>query len=118
MDYQSIINQLYQEFNARNLDAVLVHMHDDVAWPNGWEGGYVYGHDQVRAYWLRQWQQINPVVTPVSFQVRPDGQIDVGVHQLINDLNGHVLTDSQVSHVYTFDERKVKTMVIELDRTS
>lgn len=112
MDYQTILSQLYKDFNARDINAVLALVHTDVAWPNGWEGGYVHGHDEVRAYWLRQWEQINPKVVPTSFQVRSGGEVAVGVHQVIKDLTGQVLTDDQVSHVYTFEEGKVRTMVI------
>jgi hypothetical protein len=113
MDYQTILSQLYQDFNDRNIDAVLAHVHSDVTWPNGWEGGYVHGHDEVRMYWLRQWQEIDPTVVPVSFQARTGGEIAVGVHQVIKDLTGHVLSDSQVIHVYTFEEGKVRAMVLE-----
>jgi hypothetical protein len=113
MDYQQVLRQLYQDFNARNIEAVLAHMHTDVAWPNGWEGGYVAGHDEVRAYWLRQWQQIDPHVEPLSFETRPDGQIAIRVRQLIKDLDGQVLSDGQLNHVYRFENDKVRTMVIE-----
>lgn len=113
MDYQPILRQLYQDFNARHIDAVLAHMHTDVAWPNGWEGGYVTGHDAVRAYWLRQWQQINPTVEPISFETRLDGQIAINVHQVVKDLDGQVLSDGQVNHVYTFEDGKVRIMIIE-----
>lgn len=113
MDYRPLLRQLYQDFNARHIDAVLAHMHTDVGWPNGWEGGYVAGHDEVRAYWLRQWQQINPTVEPLSFEVRPDGQIAVKVHQVIKDLSNQVLSDQQLNHVYHFDHGKVRTMTIE-----
>lgn len=113
MNYQPILDQLYRDFNARDIDAVLAFLHADVTWPNGWEGGYVSGHDEVRAYWLRQWQQINPIVEPVSFQERPDGQIAVGVRQIIKELNGQVVRDGQVYHLYTFENGKVRTMVIE-----
>jgi hypothetical protein len=113
MDYQTILNRLYQDFNNRNINAVLALVHTNVIWPNGWEGGYVHGHDAVRAYWLRQWQEINPRVVPVSFQVRPGGEIAVGVHQVIKDLTGQVLSDGQVTHAYTFENGKVRTMVIE-----
>ena len=113
MDYQKTLNRLYQDFNDRDIDAVLAHVHTDVTWPNGWEGGYVSGHDEVRAYWLRQWQEIDPQVLPVSFQVRPNGEIAVEVRQIIKDLNGQVLSDGQVIHVYTFEEEKVRKMVIE-----
>jgi hypothetical protein len=35
-------------------------MTDDIDWPNGWEGGRVSGKDAVRAYWTRQWAEIDP----------------------------------------------------------
>ena len=113
MDYQTTLSQLYQDFNDRDIDAVLAHVHTDVAWPNGWEGGFVHGHNEVRAYWLRQWQEINPNVVPISFQTRSGGEIAVGVRQVIKDLDDRVLSDSQVTHVYTFEEGKVRAMVIE-----
>ena len=113
MNYQALLRQLYQDFNARRIDAVLAHMHTDVAWPNGWEGGYVTGHDEVRAYWLRQWQQINPTVEPLSIEVKPNDQISVKVHQVVSNLDGQVLSDNQLNHVYSFENGKVRTMVIE-----
>lgn len=109
---QELINQAYQGFNARDIDAVLNVLHPDVDWPNGWEGGYVKGHDDVRNYWLRQWQELNPIVTPVSFSETPDGRIDVAVHQLIKDLQGAILVDGLVRHVYTVEQGKIKRMEI------
>ncbi|GGB77041.1 nuclear transport factor 2 family protein [Dyadobacter sediminis] len=113
MDYQKLLNQLYQDFNDRKVDAVLAHIHADVTWPNGWEGGFVHGKDEVRVYWLRQWQEINPKVKPVSMQPGADGAIVVDVHQIIKDLDGQVLSDSHVNHVYCFEEGKVRSMIIE-----
>jgi hypothetical protein len=113
MDYRLLLRQLYLDFNARQAEAVLAHLHTDVAWPNGWEGGYVAGHDAVRAYWLRQWQQINPVVEPLSFETRADGQVAVRVHQLVKDPAGQILSDDELNHVYRFENGKVRTMTIE-----
>lgn len=113
MDDQTTLSRLYQDFNDRAIEAILPLLHTDVTWPNGWEGGYVHGHDAVRAYWLRQWQEIDPTVVPVSFQVRPGGEIAIGVHQVVKDLQGQVLSDSQITHAYTFEEGKVRAMVIE-----
>lgn len=115
MNYQSFIRQLYQDFNARHVDAVLAHLHTDVAWPNGWEGGYVTGHDSVRAYWLRQWQQIDPTVEPLAVDVRADGSVVVKVRQIIRGLTGQLVSDTQLNHVYHIDTGKVRTMVIERD---
>jgi len=113
MDYQTLLRELYQDFNARLIDTVLAHMHTDVSWPNGWEGGYVSGHKEVRAYWLRQWQQIDPVVEPISFLAKSDGRIAIQVRQVIKDLKGQVLSDTLLFHVYTFENGKVRMMAIE-----
>ncbi|GAB2601657.1 nuclear transport factor 2 family protein [Spirosoma areae] len=113
MDYQDLINRAYRAFNARNIDGVLELMHPAVEWPNGWEGGYVSGHEEVRAYWLRQWQELDPEVVPVSIQLTPSKQIDVTVHQVVRERLGKVVTDGLVKHLYTLEEGKIKRMVIE-----
>lgn len=66
-------------FNERNIDATLSLMHENVYWPNGWEGGYVQGHDEVRDYWTRQWLAIDPVVIPLSIKERTVEKIEVEV---------------------------------------
>ena len=113
MDHQTLLRRLYQDFNARRIDAVLAHMHTDVSWPNGWEGGYVSGHEEVRAYWLRQWQEIDPLVEPISFDPKSHNRIAIKVRQLIKDLEGQVLSDTLLYHIYTFENGKVRTMAIE-----
>ena len=111
--YEEIIRQAYQAFNARNIDAVLQFLLPDVHWPNGWEGGYVNGHEEVRQYWTRQWQEVNPTVVPVLFEEMPGDQVSVEVHQLVRELQGNVLFDGPIKHIYTFNEGKIKQMVIE-----
>jgi ketosteroid isomerase-like protein len=100
-DVQELLRGAYAAFNARDIDAVLSTMHPDVEWPNGMEGGYVYGHNGVRAYWTRQWDLINPVVEPQAFGTEPDGRILVEVHQRVLDKEGKTLLDGRVRHIYT-----------------
>ena len=113
LQYQQLLERAYEAFNARDIDVVLSLMDTEVHWPNGWEGGYVHGHDEVRDYWTRQWKEINPSVQPVSFKERTDGTTEVKVHQLVKDLQGKVLFDGMVKHVYSFQNGKVKSMEIE-----
>lgn len=112
MDHSIIFEQLYQDFNNRNVDAVLDHFYKNVTWPNGWEGGYVHGHEQVRAYWLRQWQEIAPSVFPQSYEILSDKKVLVKVRQLIKNLEGEVLSDGQVVHLYTMEEGLITGMEI------
>ena len=110
---QDLIKKAYSAFNARDTDTVLSTLHPDVRWSNGWEGGYVQGHDEVRNYWTRQWKELDPNVQPVGFKERPDGQIEVEVHQIVKDMQGNVLFNGIVKHIYTIDDGLIKSMEIE-----
>jgi hypothetical protein len=88
-------------------------LHDDVNWPNAWEGGRLQGKEAVRAYWLRQWKEIDPRVEPVSVDNRPAGRVAVGVHQVVHALDGSLLSDSRVVHVYEMTDGLVRRMEVE-----
>lgn len=111
--YQDIIRRAYAAFNARDIEAVLKMMHPEVNWPNGWEGGYVKGHDEVRNYWTRQWKELDPNVELVAFTEKQNGQTEVEVHQIAKDLKGNILFDGIVKHTYTIENGLIKSMEIE-----
>jgi hypothetical protein len=104
---------LYEQFNARDTDAVLAQMAPDVDWPNAWEGGRVQGHDAVRDYWRRQWNEIDPQLEIVSVTPRDDGRVAVAVHQVVRSLDGTVVADGHVTHVYAVSEGLVTRMDVE-----
>jgi hypothetical protein len=108
------LGAVYRDFNARDVDAVLAQMTADVEWPNGWEGGYVRGHQEVRDYWVRQWAEIDPTVTPLDFLRTRDGRTDVTVRQVVQDSNGAILSEATVHHVYRFDHGLIKHMEIRV----
>ena len=101
-DQQRRLTDLYLAFNQRDIPALLAAMASDVRWPNGWEGGTVRGHDEVRAYWTRQWAQIEPTVVPTAFRTESDGRIAVTVRQVVRDKAGTTLANRTVTHVYRF----------------
>ncbi|WP_229213683.1 hypothetical protein [Dyadobacter psychrotolerans] len=72
------------------------------------------GHDEIRAYWTRQWTEINPTVEPVAFDQRPDGTFEVTVHQIVKDLQGNLIFDGEVEHIYTVENDLLRKMDIEI----
>ncbi|MBC7793839.1 MAG: nuclear transport factor 2 family protein [Clostridia bacterium] len=109
-----LIKGLYDRFNVRDIDGVLVALADDVAWANAMDGGHVHGHDALRAYWTKQWSMVSPRVEPVRFHRAGDGTIVAEVLQTIRDLEGkplegqtHGLKDKTVGHVFRFRDGKV-----------
>jgi hypothetical protein len=110
--YQDLLTKAYTAFNARDIDAVLAVMHPEVEWANGMEGGHVHGHEAVRDYWTRQWNLIDPQVEPQRFQLDENGRIIVDVHQVVRNLEGNVLVDQMVQHLYRFEDNLIKRMDI------
>ena len=111
---EDLIKKAYAAFNARDIDATLAYMHKDVKWARAWEGDYANGHEEVRAYWTRQWQEIDPHVTPVNFKERENGTLEVEVAQLVKDLEGTILFDGKVMHIHTINNGLIKQMDIQV----
>lgn len=113
---QHLLIKTYAAFNDRDIDTILTMMHPKVAWANGMEGGHIHGHEAVRDYWTRQWKLINPHVEPKEFHVDEHGRTIVDVHQVVRDLDGNLLVDQMVQHVYTIENYLIQQMDIQ-DKT-
>ena len=111
-DEQKMLRNAYRDFNARNIDAVIARMHSKVEWANGMEGGHVHGHDEVRAYWTRQFQVLDPHVDPVRIEQDEDGRWVVEVHQVVRDRQGNLLLDTVVHHLYRIRDGLIERMDI------
>lgn len=115
-----ILERLYERFNARDIDGVLMALTDDVVWANGMDGGHVHGREAVRDYWTRQWAMVSPHVEPLGFHGAGDGAIVAEVLQSVRDLEGrplqgqtHGLKDKAVGHVFRFRDGKVARFDIQ-----
>ncbi|HEX3444358.1 MAG TPA: nuclear transport factor 2 family protein [Chthoniobacterales bacterium] len=107
-DEIELLKRVYDRFNARDMASVLAVMHVDVMWANGMEGGHVHGVDGVRKYWTHQWAMIDPHVEPIEFSNGPEGEVVVEVHQLVRDLNGNLLADKMVGHMFRIENGLIK----------
>lgn len=112
-DPRALIERCYAAFNSRDVDAALAGLHPDVDWPNAVEGGRVLGHEALRRYWGRQFETIDPSVEPLALAEDSRGRVVVDVHQVVRNLDGDVLVDQELRHVYTFSEGLVIRMDIE-----
>jgi ketosteroid isomerase-like protein len=105
---EKMLREIYARFNAREIEAVLAAMHEDVVWANGMEGGYVHGRDGVREYWTRQWAMIDPRVEPTGIAETADGSFAVEVHQVVHDKEGHLLIDKMVGHIFHIEDGLIR----------
>ena len=110
---ESLIRHLYDRFNARDIDAVLAALAPDVAWANGMENTHVHGPAAVREYWTHQWSVIKPQVEPLHISQAADGATVVEVRQIVQDLEGHLLLDETVGHIFRVEAGQVTRFDIQ-----
>ena len=109
-DTKTMIEQAYSAFNQRDIDGALALMAQDVSWPKASEGGKVVGKEEIIAYWTRQWDEFDPHVEPLAMTEEEGGKTRVKVHQLVKSLQGDVLSDSEVLHVFTVKSGLIAAM--------
>lgn len=109
-DMKTPIEQAYSAFNKRDIDGALALMTEDVSWPKASEGGKVVGKEEIRAYWIRQWSEFDPHVEPLAITEGNGGQVRVKVHQVVRSLQGDVLSDSEVLHVFIVNNGLIAAM--------
>ncbi len=113
MIYEEVIRDMYSAFNARDMEAVFEFLSDDIVWANGWEGGYVNGHEGIRDYWTRQWKVLDPRVEPVKVIQTADDTASVEVDQKVKDLEGKTVFDGKLMHYFTFTNGLISRFELE-----
>jgi hypothetical protein len=103
---------LYEAFNGRKIEKLLAAMAPDVKWANGMEGGFEYGRDAVREYWIRQFQTVDSHVEPEAVEI-DDNQAVITAHSTVRDLEGKLLLDARVRHVFTIENGLISRFEIE-----
>jgi ketosteroid isomerase-like protein len=109
-DAKTIIEQAYAAFNLRDIDGALALMSEDVTWPKASEGGKVIGKKEIRAYWTRQWADFDPHVEPLAIIEDAGGKFRVRVHQIVKSLQGDVLANSEVLHIFKMNGALIAAM--------
>ena len=112
-DVQRLFAEAYAVFNRKDAEGVLALMSDNVSWPKASEGGRVVGKDEIRAYWGRQWQEFDPQVEIVEVIDRGAGKVDVRVRQVVRNLAGEVLSDSEIWQAYTLVDGLIERTDLE-----
>jgi len=107
---KTTIEQAYSAFNKRDIDGALALMTEDVSWPKASEGGRVAGKEEICAYWTRQSGEFDGHAEPLAITEEDGGRIQVRVHQMVRNLEGNVLSDSEVLHIFTMNNGLIAAM--------
>jgi len=107
---KTLIEKAYSAFNKRDIDGALALMTEDVSWPKASEGGRVRGKEEIRAYWTRQWREFDGQVEPLAISEEDGDRVRVRVHQVVKNLQGNLLSDSEVVHLFTLSNGLIAAM--------
>lgn len=113
IDGEALLRRAYGLFNAKDIDALLADVVEDVHWPNMIERTRATGHDAVRAYWAGHFATTSPEVVPTGFRAEGDATVE-SEHQMVRDLEGNVLLEGGVEHMYRFRDGKVARMDVRM----
>lgn len=113
-----LLQDAYRAFNQRRIEDLLALMVEDVAWPDLARGAVLRSHEEVRPYWLAQFEAASPIVEPTDFVAAGEDVVAV-VRQQVFDHAGAPLTEAvTVFHRYAFRGDKVAAMTAHPDRAS
>lgn len=100
---QQFLKDLYEAFNKREIETIISLMEPDVKWANGMEGGFVYGRDAVREYWLKQFETMRSRLEPLDYETDENNRNTVTVRLLVSDLEGNLLLEKTVRQIFTIE---------------
>ena len=100
---QQFLQNLYEAFNKREIETIISLMQPDVKWANGMEGGFVYGRDAVREYWLKQFETMRSQLKPLEYETDENNRNVVTVRIVIRDLEGDLLLEKTVQQIFTIE---------------
>jgi hypothetical protein len=101
---QQFLQDLYESFNKGEIETIISVMRPDVKWANGVEGGFVYGRDAVREYWINQYKVIQVQLEILKFETDENNRNVVTVHQVVRDLKDNLLADSTIQQIFTIED--------------
>ena len=113
---EEFLRKLYDAFNRREIETVLSMIAEDVKWANGMEGGFIYGRDNVREYWRRQFEVFSPQLEILKIETNQNERTVVIVHQIVKDLEGNIVAERTVEQIFTFDRELIKTFEIGAEK--
>jgi hypothetical protein len=100
---QQFLKNLYEAFNKREIETIISLMQPDVKWANGMDGGFVYGRDAVREYWLKQFETMRSRLEPLEYETDENNRSVVIVRIVIRNPEGDLLLEKTVRQIFTIE---------------
>lgn len=107
-----LLAEVYDAFNARDLDGLGRAFHPEVEWPDLLEGGALHGRQTVVDYFRRQFALMRPEAEIIDITPVGKDQAIVHVQYVVRDAQGGLWSDTQARLRFTFEDGLIRRMAI------
>jgi len=109
---RALLAQIYDAFNARDLEAMGRAFHPAVEWPDLLEGGALHGRQTVVDYFRRQFALMQPEAEIIDITLVGEDKAIVHVQYEVRDAQGGLWSDTQARLRFTFEDGLIRRMAI------
>jgi hypothetical protein len=106
----TLLIDLFDAFNAKEVDAAGALLHPDVDWPNLFGPDRLRGREAVMSMWAEQFGRFDPEITLLEMHALPDGGRQARVSYVVRTLDGKLFTEEPATHVFTFRDGFISKM--------
>ncbi|ALL13064.1 nuclear transport factor 2 family protein [Caulobacter henricii] len=109
-----VLSALHRAIEDHDIEAVVALFHPEARIPESLDQGLLVGHEQIRAYFLRQFVEIQVSTRLLWVHPLPDDRADAIVHVTVHDPRGDLQWEGQVSASYRLDQGLIAEMTFAL----
>ncbi|WP_419251645.1 nuclear transport factor 2 family protein [Caulobacter sp. ErkDOM-YI] len=110
---EALLSGLYDAIDRQDIDAVMALFEPDARIPDSLESDTLVGHDQIRAYYLRQFATIQVSSSLLSTRLMPDDRIAASLHVQVTGSEGGMWGEGRVEATYRIHAGKIREMVVD-----
>lgn len=110
---EALLIGLYDAIDRQDVDAVVALFGPDARIPDSLEGVALAGHDQIRAYYLRQFAAIHVSCSLLSTRLLPDDRVEAFLHVQVRGSKGGSWGEGRIQATYRIDAGKITEMLVD-----
>ena len=110
---EALLSGLYDAIGRQDIDAVMALFEPDARIPDSLESDTLVGHDQIRAYYLRQFATIQVSSALLSTRLMPDDRVAASLHVQVHGSEGGTWGEGRVEATYRIHAGKIREMVVD-----
>lgn len=109
-----VLSALHRAIEDHDIEALVALFHPEARIPDSLDQGLLVGHQEIRAYFLRQFAEMQVGATLLWVHPLPDDRADAIIHVTVHNPQGDFRWEGQVAASYRLDQGLIAEMTFTL----